>query len=378
MSLHWLCPDQVFDGQTLRSGMALGLVDGRVQGLCGIADLPDGARRHIVGGIVTPGYLDLQVNGGGDALLNSDPSPAAMQIIAAAHRRFGTVGVLPTVITDRPEVLAAAVEAAIAAKGMQGILGLHIEGPHISLARRGTHAAAHLRPLDSTTMAHVARLRAAGITVKITLAPEAVQPGQIAALVALGAIVSLGHSDATAEAVQAALTEGASCFTHLFNAMSPMLGRAPGMTGAAINSGAYCGFICDGHHVSDAMLGLAIRARPLPDRMFLVSDAMATVGGSDSFVLYGQKIRLVDGMLVNAEGSLAGAHVTMAESVARLVRVLGIAPQAALRMAVTVPATLISAPELAQIVDRDAADLLVLGPDMMPSGTCADQLSRTF
>lgn len=378
MSLHWLCPDQVFDGHALRSGMALGLVDGRVQGLCAIADLPDEARRHIVGGIVTPGYLDLQVNGGGDALLNSDPSPAVMQIIAAAHRRFGTVGVLPTVITDRPEVLAAAVEAAIAAKGMQGILGLHIEGPHISLARRGTHAAAHLRPLDSTTIAHVARLRAAGITVKITLAPEAVQTGQIAALVALGAIVSLGHSDATAEAVQAALAEGASCFTHLFNAMSPMLGRAPGMTGAAINSGAYCGFICDGHHVSDAMLGLAIRARPLPDRMFLVSDAMATVGGSDSFVLYGQEIRLVDGMLVNAEGSLAGAHVTMAESVARLVRVLGIAPQAALRMAVTVPATLISAPELAQIVGRDAADLLVLGPDMMPSGTCADQLSRTF
>jgi N-acetylglucosamine-6-phosphate deacetylase len=373
----WLCPDQVFDGQTLHSGLAMSIAQGRVQAMSAVADLPKAADRRKIAGIVTPGYLDLQVNGGGDALVNNDPSVATMQAIAAAHRRFGTVGVLPTVITDAPEVLAAAVAAAIAAKGMPGILGLHIEGPHLSLARRGTHATACLRPLDATTMAHVARLRTAGVTVKITLAPEAVQPGQIAALVAMGAIVSLGHSDATAEAVQVALAEGASCFTHLFNAMSPMLGRAPGVTGAAINSDAYCGFICDGHHVSDAMLGLAIRARPLPDRMFVVSDAMATVGGSGSFTLYGQEIRLVGGMLVNAEGSLAGAHVTMAESVARLVRVMGIAPQAALRMAVTVPAALIGMPELAQILGREAADLLVLGPDMMPTGTCADQLSRT-
>ena len=366
----WLCPDQVFDGQSLLAGMAVCVQAGKVVALRRLADLPEGAERRAVAGILTAGYLDLQVNGGGGALVNNDPTVAAMQTIAAAHRRFGTVGVLPTVITDAPEVLAAAVEAAIAAKGMQGILGLHIEGPHISLPRRGTHAVEYVRPLDKATIAHVARLRAEGVRVKITLAPEAVQRGQIAELVALGAIVSLGHTDTTAEAVQAALAEGATCFTHLFNAMSPMLNRAPGVTGAAINSDAYCGFICDGHHVADAMLGLAIRARPVADRMFLVSDAMATVGGGDRFWLYGREIRLVDGMLVNAEGSLAGAHVTMAESVARLVRVLGIAPEAALRMAVTVPAELIGAPELAQIVGRGLDDLLVLGADMTPTGTC--------
>jgi N-acetylglucosamine-6-phosphate deacetylase len=259
---------------------------------------------------------------------------------------------------------------------MRGLLGLHIEGPHLSLPRRGTHAAEFIRPLDSTTIGHVRRLRDKGIAVKITLAPEAVQRGQISALVATGAVVSIGHSDATAEAVQAALAEGANCFTHLFNAMSPMLNRAPGVTGAAINSTAYCGFICDGHHVADAMLGLAIRARPVPDRMFLVSDAMSTVGGSDRFMLYGQEVRVVGGRLVNAEGSLAGAHVTMAESVARLVRVLGITPEAALRMAVTVPAMVIGAPGLAQIIGRDADDLLVLGPDMMPLGTCAALMAQ--
>lgn len=372
----WFCPDQVFDGQALRSGMAIGILTGRVVALAALADVPHGADRRHVAGIVTLGYLDLQVNGGGDALLNNAPTAQAMAVIAAAHRRFGTVGVLPTVISDTPEVLADVVDAAIEAKGMRGLLGLHIEGPHLSLPRRGTHAAEFIRPLDSTTIGHVRRLRDKGIAVKITLAPEAVQRGQISALVATGAVVSIGHSDATAEAVQAALAEGANCFTHLFNAMSPMLNRAPGVTGAAINSTAYCGFICDGHHVADAMLGLAIRARPVPDRMFLVSDAMSTVGGSDRFMLYGQEVRVVGGRLVNAEGSLAGAHVTMAESVARLVRVLGITPEAALRMAVTVPAMVIGAPGLAQIIGRDADDLLVLGPDMMPLGTCAALMAQ--
>lgn len=365
-SSFWLCPDQVFDGRSLRAGLALRVEGGRVAALAPLAEVPAGAERRVLRGVLTPGYLDLQVNGGGDAQLNNAPTVEAMQTIAAAHRRFGTVGVMPTVITDAPEVLAFAVEAALEAQGAPGVLGLHIEGPHISLPRRGTHAAEWVRPMEAATLAHVARLRAAGVTVMITVAPEAVQKGQIAELAAMGAIVSLGHSDATAEAAEAALAEGARCFTHLYNAMSPMLNRAPGVTGAAINSSAWCGFICDGHHVADAMLGLAIRARPVAGRMFLVSDAMCTVGGSDRYQLYGQEIRLVGGRLVNAEGSLAGAHVTMAESVARLITVLGIAPEEALRMAVTVPAEVIARPDLAMVEGRGVDDLLALGADWMP------------
>jgi N-acetylglucosamine-6-phosphate deacetylase len=365
-SSFWLCPDQVFDGRSLRAGLALRVEGGRVAALAPLAEVPAGAERRVLRGVLTPGYLDLQVNGGGDAQLNNAPTVEAMQTIAAAHRRFGTVGVMPTVITDAPEVLAFAVEAALEAQGAPGVLGLHIEGPHISLPRRGTHAAEWVRPMEAATLAHVARLRAAGVTVMITVAPEAVQKGQIAELAAMGAIVSLGHSDATAEAAEAALAEGARCFTHLYNAMSPMLNRAPGVTGAAINSSAWCGFICDGHHVADAMLGLAIRARPVAGRMFLVSDAMCTVGGSDRYQLYGQEIRLVGGRLVNAEGSLAGAHVTMAESVARLITVLGIAPEEALRMAVTVPAEVIARPDLAIVEGRGLDDLLLLGADWMP------------
>jgi N-acetylglucosamine-6-phosphate deacetylase len=273
---------------------------------------------------------------------------------------------LPTVITDRPEVLTAAVEATLATAGTPGLIGLHIEGPHIATAKRGIHDARFIRPLDTTTIQHVTRLREALVPTLITLAPEAVQPGQVRQLVALGAIVSIGHSDATVEQVQPLLDEGARVFTHLFNAMSPMAGRAPGVTGAAIASQAFCGFICDGQHVSDMMLGLAIRARPVPDRMFIVSDCMPSIGGPDAFTLYGQTIRLQNGRLVNPDGTLAGAHVTMAQSVARLIGVLGLPPDQALAMATSVPAQAIGRPHLGQIMHCPAADLVLLGPDWTP------------
>ena len=318
------------------------------------------------------------MNGGGDALLNNDQSPEALHRMAAAHRRFGTVGILPTVITDAPEVLARAVDAILAAQAEpepdRSLLGLHIEGPHLSIPRRGTHAPEYIRPFDASTLAHVRRLRAAGLFVKITVAPESTTPQDVARLAGLGAVVSIGHSDATAEEVRALLDAGATCFTHLFNAMSPMLNRAPGVTGACINSTAYAGIICDGIHVADEMVGLAIRARPVPGRMFLVSDAMSTVGGSDHLRLYGRDVWLKDGRLVNAEGSLAGAHVTMAEGLRRLITVVGTPPETALDMATAAPARLLNRPDLATPEHRNAADLLLLAPDWTVTGTVTDLL----
>ena len=365
----WVQPDRLFDGRDILSGQGLRIAQGRV---AEVGPPPAGARR--IAGVLTPGFIDLQVNGGGGVLLNTSPTVAGMQTIAAAHRRFGTVGILPTLITDAPEVLDRVAEAALAARGTPGILGLHIEGPHISVARRGTHAERHIRPLDDRTMAVVTRLRAAGVPVMITLAPEAVAPGQIAALARTGAVVSIGHSDTTADHVRAALAEGATCFTHLFNAMSPLLHRSPGVVGAALNSTAFSGIICDGIHVADELVGLAIRARPVADRMFLVSDAMPTVGGPDRFRLYDMDLHLDGGRLVNTEGSLAGAHVTMADSVARLVAVIGIDPAQALRMAVTVPAAVMGLPHLAQVQGQRAEDLLILSPAMAVAGTLAGAL----
>ena len=366
----WLAPDLIFDGDSLLPGMALPLS----RGLTGVpvprAEAPPA---RAIPGIVAPGFVDLQVNGGGGVLLNHAPTTEGMAAIAAAHRRLGTAAILPTLITDAPEVLDRVAAAAIAARGLPGIAGLHIEGPHIAPARRGTHDARFIRPLDERTITIVRSLRAAGVAVLITLAPEACAPGQIAELAATGAVVSIGHSDATAPAVRAALAEGASCFTHLFNAMSPLLHRAPGVVGAALNSLVPAGIICDGIHVADELVGLAIRARPVPDLMFLVSDAMPTVGGPDRFRLYDMDIFLSDGRLVNTEGSLAGAHVTMAESVARLVDVVGVPLQTALRMALTVPARVIGQPGLSRIAGRPAEEIVVLDPRARLTGLLSDR-----
>lgn len=372
----WLLPDAIFDGTRLRPGVALGVANDRS---LHIAEAPtQGVPARRLPGTLTAGFLDLQVNGGGDALLNNDQTPEALHRMAAAHRRFGTVGILPTVITDAPEVLSRAVDATLAAQAEpvpdRSLLGLHIEGPHLSIPRRGTHAVEWVRPFDATTFAHIQRLRAAGLFVKITVAPESVTPAQVRQITATGAIVSIGHSDATADQTRALLEAGATCFTHLFNAMSPMLNRAPGVTGACINSTAYAGIICDGIHVADEMVGLAIRARPVPGRMFLVSDAMSTVGGSDHLRLYGKDVWLKDGRLVNAEGSLAGAHVTMAEGLRRLITVVGTSPETALDMATAAPARLLGRPELASPEARNLADLLLLDADWTAAATVAERL----
>ncbi len=355
--MTWLAPDRIFDGEHLHQGMALRLENERVADLARLD--PRMEARHLPG-TLTPGYVDLQVNGGGGVLLNTAPTVEGMEAIAAAHRRLGTVALLPTVITDSPEVLDRTAEAALAAKGRPGIIGLHIEGPHISVARRGTHAARFIRPLDDRTMQVVRRLRDADVPVLLTLAPEATAPGQIAELARMGVVVSLGHSDAPAEQARHALLEGARTFTHLFNAMSPLTHRAPGLVGAALDSEVPVGIICDGIHVVDEVVALALRARRGSDLTYIVSDAMPTVGGPDRFRLYDMDLHVQDGRLVNPEGSLAGAHVAMAESVARLVSKVGVPAESALRMAVTVPARLIGRPDLAQLDRRPWSDLLLL------------------
>lgn len=364
MKDYWIAPETLFDGQDIVEGQAVRIVDGQISE---VANAPDTAWR--IKGCLTPGFVDLQVNGGGGVMLNTTPTRDGMASIAGAHRAFGTVAVMPTVITDHPDVLDKVVDAAIDAIGSNGIIGLHIEGPHISVVRRGTHNADYIRPMDDRTLTAVDRLRRQDIAVMITVAPEATTPEQIAKLSQMGAVVSLGHTDATCADVEAAIDAGATCATHLFNAMSSMTSRAPGAVGAVINSHVWSGIICDGFHVDDRMIKLALRARPADDLMFLVSDAMATVGGPKQFDLYGQNVRLEDGRLLNTEGNLAGAHFTQAEGVARLVQQIGVPLAHALRMAITVPARVVGHMNLAQMVGRSARDLLVLSRDLAVTGT---------
>lgn len=332
----WLAPRRLFDGAAFRDGMALRIDNGKI---AAIGPVTGDAPVVTSDFIAAPGYIDLQVNGGGGALFNNAPSVETLATIGAAHRARGTTSWLATFITDAPDRLDQAVDAVIANAGANGVAGIHIEGPHLAPERRGTHAAQYLRPFDDRTLASVKRLRDAGIPTMLTLAPERVEAGTIRKLTEMGVVVSAGHTAANAAQIRAALDEGLRCFTHLHNAMTPMNSREPGVVGAALDSDAYCGVIADLHHVSATTLRVSFRARPKPGFMFLVSDAMSTVGGPDFFELYGQRIEVRDGRLVNAEGSLAGAHVDMATAVSNVVAKLGEPAEHALSMATSIPAS---------------------------------------
>ena len=365
---------QVFDGLRLRSDLVIKRAyNGRCSlvsdALCNLDSIVH------VDGVVSGGFVDLQVNGGGGALFNEAPTIETLQTIIGAHRRFGTVAILPTLITDTPDRLEQAAEAMIAAKDLNGILGLHIEGPHIAIACRGAHSAEFIRPFDHQTLAIVERLRSKDIFVMITLAPEAATPDDISSLSNMGAVVSLGHSNANLQQTETAISHGALSFTHLFNAMPPLINRDPGIVTAGINSQCYTGIIGDGYHVDDALLKLAIRARPVNDRVFIVSDSMPTIGGPHQFDLYGQTILLKNGRLINSEGSLAGAHITMSETVERFITQLGIEPSEVFKMAVTVPAELIGRYDLAKIDGRLISDLILLSPEFEYKSSLQDALT---
>ena len=371
----WLRADQVFCGDVLSSDKSLRILDGKVSQIADRQNVPADANILDVAGCIAPGFFDIQINGGGGVLLNAEPSEASIKSIARAHRQFGTTSFLPTIITDIPEVLERAVDAVIGTAGTHGVVGLHIEGPHIDASRRGTHAAEFIRRLDQQTIDQITLLRERDIPVLMTVAPASVSPRQVSELVEMGAVISIGHSNASGDETAALLDAGANAFTHLFNAMSPMLNRAPGVTGTAINSQAYCSFICDGIHVNDEMLALAIRARPIADRMIMISDAMPTVGGPDSFVLYGKTLHLRNGSLVNSEGSLAGAHTTMAESLERVVNKLGVALEEALRMAISNPARLMGVGASMTLQGAMVQDLVLISPKLECEPLCGEPLA---
>lgn len=365
----WLVPARLFDGHRWRNGRALRIEDGRVTAirLAGSIEADDPIVRSAR--LACPGFVDLQVNGGGGELFNSAPSPRALEAIGAAHCRLGTTSWLPTFITDTADRLDLAVDAVIETMGRHGVVGMHVEGPHINVARKGTHSAELIRPFDDRTMASLCRLREAGVPTMLTVAPECLPPGLIPQLRAMGIVVSAGHTAATGPQMEAALDEGVNCFTHLHNAMTPLMSRDPGVVGVALDSDAWCGIIVDGHHVSDTTIRVSLRTRRRPDRTFVVSDAMATVGGPDSFVLYDKTIRVIDGRLVNSSGSLAGAHVDMARSVVRLVDDIGIATERALAMATSIPADAMGlADGTGRLVAGGKADLLLLERDLSVAG----------
>jgi N-acetylglucosamine-6-phosphate deacetylase len=358
---------EIFDGSKRRAQHAV-MVDGaRILDVVPEAVVPaDMPVQRLQGGVLAPGFVDAQVNGGGGVLLNDAPTADGIRTMCDAHARYGTTALLPTLITDLPEVTAravASVKQAIAAT-VPGCLGMHLEGPFLSPERRGAHDANLMRLVSD---ADVDKILALGIeTLVVTLSPDRVPPAIIRRLVDGGVIVSLGHSNATYDQILAAVDAGARGVTHLFNAMSPLTHRAPGIVGGALDSGAlWCGLIADGHHVHPAAIGIALRAKRQPGRIFLVTDAMSTVGSDQQTItLNGRTAWRRNGALELEDGTLAGSDLDMMSGVRYLVKQVGVELGEALRMASTYPAEFLKRPELGRIAPQARADLVHVGDDL--------------
>lgn len=353
---------RVLTPQGLVENRAVVVERGRIAEICGDGQAPGGAERFdLGGGVLAPGFIDVQVNGGGGVLFNDDPSVAAIEAIGAAHRRFGTTGFLPTLISDDLDVVARAIAAVREAieRGVPGVLGVHLEGPFLNPARRGVHDASKFRTLDDAAIALLSSL-GVGRTL-VTLAPEMTTPEAIARLAASGVIVSAGHTDATYEEMRAALDAGVSGVTHLFNAMSPLASRAPGVVGAALeHQASWCGLIVDGRHVDPAVLRLALKCKPL-EKFMLVTDAMPTVGGQrKSFQLQGRTITARDGVCVTSEGVLAGSDLDMSQALRNAMRMLGLGFEAAAPMASLHAAQFLRLDDRGVIAQGARADFVVL------------------
>jgi len=333
----------IFDGHTIHKGMAV-LVEGeQVRDLVDEQKIPaDFEAIPLPQGLLVPGFVDLQVNGGGGILLNQQPDLGAIETICQAHRAFGTTSLLPTLITDAPEVMKRAVEAGIeaAAKAVPGFLGLHLEGPHLSTAKKGAHSADLIRPMTDRDVTLLCEAKMQLPNLLVTLAPETVSDDHIAALSGAGIVVSLGHTQTTSRRAKEAFEAGARCATHLYNAMSGLTHREPGLVGAVLNTpNIFAGLIADGHHIAVDALNVALRAKHESTRFFLVTDAMSATGtDATEFELNGRRVLRRNGRLTLEDGTLAGADLDMMSAIHFLCENIEQPFQEILRMAALYPA----------------------------------------
>jgi N-acetylglucosamine-6-phosphate deacetylase len=361
---HAVLASTVFDGTTLHHDCAVVIEDQRICGIAARRELQASMPRRTLpeSAWLAPGFIDVQVNGGGDVLFNDEPTPEGIGAIVAAHRQFGTTALVPTLISDTPAKMRAALDAVRRAAPVNpGVLGIHFEGPFLSPAKPGVHDPAMIRLPNAQDFEMLATARV-GRTL-ITLAPEQVPAGFTARLAEAGVRVCLGHSMATYAQTQTALAEGLAGFTHLFNAMRPLATREPGPIAAALEAeDAWFGMIVDGEHVAPAMLRLALRGVGRP---MLVTDAMPPVGGSRStFTLYGQEIGVHNGRCIRPDGTLAGAVLDMASAVRNCVRLLQVPLTQALRFASAEPASFLGLDAtLGKLAPGYRADMVAFDPD---------------
>ena len=357
---------QIFDGTRLHDHSALLIKGMHVLDIIPLSEVPSHVQiTQFDCGVLAPGYVDLQVNGGGGVNFNERPSVQTLTTIAKAHTRLGATSILPTLITDTKEKTHCAIKAAVQAcdQEIPGIAGLHLEGPHLSVARKGAHEAEHVRLMeinDETLLLSAANQLP---ILKVTVAPESVSLKQMHRLSDAGILLSLGHTDASHKTILSALDHGASCTTHLFNAMSQLGSREPGLVGTTLGDGRIsAGLIADMIHVHPQVIKVAMQAKRGPGRIFLVSDAMAVAGSNiTSFKLNGRLVSRHNGRLTLEDNSLAGADLDLTMAVKNMVNIVNTPLETALEMVTSIPARLIGrCKEIGSLVKDSRADIVYL------------------
>ena len=360
----------IFDGFNRHLNSALIIMNGKVVEIIPEEKVdPSTDQIVLAGGLLTPGFVDLQVNGGGGVLFNDNPSLENLKTICEAHAKLGTTSMMPTLISDSPEVHKRAISVIIDALyyPIKGLVGLHLEGPHLAVARKGAHEERFIRPMKELDCLELESLANKVRNLMLTIAPEAVLPQQITRLSNAGAVISLGHTDCTFNQAADAVDAGATCATHLFNAMSPFGSREPGLVGAVLNSGKlFSGIIADGFHVNKISINLALQAKKAPGALFLVSDSMSTVGSEQThFFLNDRLITRSQGKLILEDGALAGADISLSDAVRYMVNEVGVLQDDAIRMASLIPAKVLGMDsEIGCLVPDAQADFLWMKNDL--------------
>jgi N-acetylglucosamine-6-phosphate deacetylase len=368
---------KLFDGKHFIDDAALVTDGATILGIVPVAERPRGIVQHdLGGGILSPGLIDAQINGGGGVLLNETPSVKGISAILEAHRRYGTTHALPTLITDTADILTETLAAGkMAADFVPGYLGLHIEGPFIDPKRAGAHPPQHIRTMSMADADMLIKGKSG--TLLLTLAPNCVSPALIRYLTEAGIVVSLGHSDTSDQQAFAAFDAGASAVTHLYNAMSPLNHRAAGLVGAALaDPRVIAGLIADGHHVSPTAIQVALAAKG-PDGIALVSDAMpSAAGGPESFELQGRTATRMGTKLTLPDGTLAGSAITLLDAVRYLVVEFGLAPDLVLRMATLTPAKMLRIDsKYGRLAPGYSSSVVHFTPDLVVKSVWIDGLS---
>jgi N-acetylglucosamine-6-phosphate deacetylase len=365
-----IAAQRIFDGNEMRGCGSVTISQGRIESAAYGEAAARAAIRLPADVILAPGFVDVQVNGGGGVLLNDQPTEVGVRRIVEAHRRTGTTGCLPTLITDRTEVIEQLAAVAQACLKIPGVLGFHLEGPALNRSRKGIHPETEIRIPNGRDLAAIRSFGGRGRSL-VTLAPECVPASMIDGLIDTGLRIAAGHSDATALETAQAADRGVSGVTHLFNAMSQLTGREPGLVGAALTDNRlFAGVICDGIHVDGTSLRIALRCKGR-DRLMLVTDAMPLVGTNDrQFLLHGRQITLRENRLTGPDGTLAGAHLTMVEAVRNAVALLNVPLADALIMGSRTPAAFLGLEsELGRIAPGYRADLVALSENFEVVGT---------